>query len=1389
MQRALKVVSPRLFLYILLLLQSSMYADTYNLSSTPYPPCDTSWSVSGSTYTCSGDGRVTLKSGDIITSSSNATISANKGFTLPGSNTIGTSTNSINLVSDYGTIVIANSTLYGSIQSSSGAITLSSSTLSGNITSHGTTNLTNSNIGGNVSSQNGITTNNTNINGTVTSSNGNIVLTGGTINGKVTSASNTITANGANLMGGATAQSGISISNGTINGAFSLTSNNNFSLDHVTMTSGSISNAQNIIISNSNLGSANSPIDIQANGTITVENSSIVYGNLTAATWGTNVTINKDSSSTIIGTCAPNYGFPCTAASVVEYRMDECSWTGTSGEVKDSSGKNYNATAKSDNGSTPPQVSKQIINIINNSALFQRAKQQYLDIPNLQKDTPNFHDGFTVTTWAQFSGSASGGSWERIFDFGNGVDQNNIFLGRYGTTNDIVLGIHDPGKDQYLIAPDAISDANWHFWAVSCSGDSCSLYKDGANIASSKKMKIPQNITRTSNYIGKSNWSADAYFQGGIDEFKVFDDSLSDAQILTIYTNESAKKNYNGTIRTTGNCILPTCFTDTFDRTSLGSKWSIIKAENYTPNITANKLMLTDKNASIATGVSITGDFPSADNLIEIEFEHNAYGGTGADGVAVVLSDANTTPVAGSYGGSLGYANRTGQSGFAGGWLGFGLDEYGNFSNPTEGRHDGPGFRQDAFAIRGSGSGQTGYNYITGTTSLSPGIDAATALKYKYKLIIDTRNNQTIVSVGRDTNSSGTYTPILSNANASQAATPARYKLSLTGSTGDSNNYHSIDNFSIKALQCGTLGQEQIINNFFDAWDTGASYNINNRKIQTKIVNSSFNLNIASLNEANSDYKDFSGTTCVRVVDSTDNPLTNWSKLLFTASNPTINTVSLQSSSASKDNRIKIKWKKGQDIACDSMVEDNTTKSSDNFAIRPNNFNSTITANQTFFADQLSSIVFQANQFGGTGATNYNESIYGSFKVDVNISDITKTCAVNSIQFSPAISFNDGISASPLYSLPNVGSYTLSMHEIAGAEFAKVDSADTPDAQRYITPYTQTLKVVPSTFLITGTFRNGSNGFTYLSNFEQFATSPNRDISAHLDLNISARSATNALLSNYTALCYAKDANLTLRTNTTGTTLTNLSKVLWYENNHDLNGSVVLENNASYSIPLSTALFNSTTMGMAETNFRINFDRNSTKPVQPFRFTIQDLNTTDTDFASGAITLNQDSVFYYGRVNSTDYRDASPINTTIRYEVYCKDCNRANFNIMGTQSPTSLIWYQNPIHVIADGNVSQFTSVTTGPKATTIANSTTSNINNGFDISHTLTNATAPYVDRIKMTPSAWLLFNLFNASATTNDFNVEFIHSDDGNWSGQGRLGKTVDVNTSTRTNRRMEW
>lgn len=256
------------------------------------------------------------------------------------------------------------------------------------------------------------------------------------------------------------------------------------------------------------------------------------------------------------------------------------------------------------------------------------------------------------------------------------------------------------------------------------------------------------------------------------------------------------------------------CFSDDFNRSGVGNDWTVASSSGSfgSPTIAGNRLRLTNASGNVATAASLQRVFPGAGNYIELEFTMYAYGGNGADGIAVILSDATATPQPGGYGGSLGYAQRCGIDGFAGGWMGVGLDEYGNFSTAGECRVGGPGFRVDSVAVRGSGSGTTGYRYIAGTGTLSPGVDQNTS-GHRYRIRIDARTNIIPVTVDRDTTGTGNnYTNLISIANIStatgQAALPANLLLSMTGSTGGSNNIHEIDNIGVCALKMNPISEQ-----------------------------------------------------------------------------------------------------------------------------------------------------------------------------------------------------------------------------------------------------------------------------------------------------------------------------------------------------------------------------------------------------------------------------------------------------------------------------------------------------------------------------------------------------------------------------------------------------
>ncbi|MCX7170087.1 MAG: hypothetical protein NTY41_07260, partial [Proteobacteria bacterium] len=300
-------------------------------------------------------------------------------------------------------------------------------------------------------------------------------------------------------------------------------------------------------------------------------------------------------------------------------------------------------------------------------------------------------------------------------------------------------------------------------------------------------------------------------------------------QAGTGYTLTASSPGLTGATSGSFNITAPVCFTDDFNRATLleTGNWTRTKGAGTTfdAEIVNSRLRLTDAAATRATAVHLNRLFPGYGNKVTAEFNYYAYNGNGADGMVIALSDASIAPVAGAFGGSLGYAQKCqngvagcvndcnvagGCPGFAGGWIGVGLDEYGNYANPTEGRIGGPGALADEIAIRGSGSNQSGYNYHA-RAAASGGVDStvvqtppAAAPGDRYRVTVDNSDGvHAYTSVDRDnTTRDGTsYVNIISaydaKAIATQAGVPTNWFFSFTSSTGASTNIHEIDDLKV----------------------------------------------------------------------------------------------------------------------------------------------------------------------------------------------------------------------------------------------------------------------------------------------------------------------------------------------------------------------------------------------------------------------------------------------------------------------------------------------------------------------------------------------------------------------------------------------------------------
>lgn len=162
-------------------------------------------------------------------------------------------------------------------------------------------------------------------------------------------------------------------------------------------------------------------------------------------------------------------------------------------------------------------------------------------------------NSFSLSFYANFGSQAN--NFERIIDFGNGAANNNLEVGREGTgTNLFIEMFNGGGSPGYCRANGAI-DTSWHFWVVTVGGGLCNVYKDNVRIVTDTAYTGTVGNTTWSNmYIGKSNWSADAAFEGGIGELAFYNRVLSPTE---------ATQNYNSAMDQT----LPTLSGSTLSQT------------------------------------------------------------------------------------------------------------------------------------------------------------------------------------------------------------------------------------------------------------------------------------------------------------------------------------------------------------------------------------------------------------------------------------------------------------------------------------------------------------------------------------------------------------------------------------------------------------------------------------------------------------------------------------------------------------------------------------------------------------------------------------------------------------------------------------------------------
>ena len=208
---------------------------------------------------------------------------------------------------------------------------------------------------------------------------------------------------------------------------------------------------------------------------------------------------------------------------VVHYDFDAIEGT----VVKDISGNGHDAAFVGG-------MSVQEDGVLGSSAYF-NGTDGYVEMPD---DVIYSLHNMTISTWVK---PESLGNWARIFDFGSELDPPypNLFLTVNSGNNNMRLAF-ETGDSSQINAGAILQTGQWQHLAVVINGVTASLYLNGEEVGTVSDFQfVPMLISNmTSNLLGKSHYTADSYFQGSMDDFRIYNRALSASEITMLSNGE-----------------------------------------------------------------------------------------------------------------------------------------------------------------------------------------------------------------------------------------------------------------------------------------------------------------------------------------------------------------------------------------------------------------------------------------------------------------------------------------------------------------------------------------------------------------------------------------------------------------------------------------------------------------------------------------------------------------------------------------------------------------------------------------------------------------------------------------------------------------------------------
>ncbi|GIH02194.1 hypothetical protein Rhe02_02610 [Rhizocola hellebori] len=156
---------------------------------------------------------------------------------------------------------------------------------------------------------------------------------------------------------------------------------------------------------------------------------------------------------------------------------------------------------------------------------------QYVSLPaGIFRTTPEF----TFAAWVRLDTIST---WSRLFDFGTGTTVNMFLTPRSDAgTIRFAITTGGSGKQERINAPAPLPVGTWTHVAVTLSGGVGILYLNRVEVARTSGMTLtPASLGNTTQtWIGRSEYQADPYLDGAIDDLRFYSRALTPTELATL---------------------------------------------------------------------------------------------------------------------------------------------------------------------------------------------------------------------------------------------------------------------------------------------------------------------------------------------------------------------------------------------------------------------------------------------------------------------------------------------------------------------------------------------------------------------------------------------------------------------------------------------------------------------------------------------------------------------------------------------------------------------------------------------------------------------------------------------------------------------------------------